>query len=181
GGVKMSKTLGNGVDPHDIVNEYGTDALRYFLLREVSNFEDSPFTIERFKNAYNSGLANGLGNLSSRLLTLSEKYLDKCPETLTRSMRNACFEYLEKFNIKEATDFIWNEIQNMDKIIQSTEPFKVVKVNEEEGKKLISDLIVRLYGVAEMLEPILPETSQKIQALIRENKKPLEPLFLRKD
>src|ERR1035437_9726044 len=80
GGLKMSKTLGNVVDPKEIVAEYGTDALRYFLLREVSSFEDSPFTLERFKDAYNSGLANGLGNLTSRILTLSEKYLDKCPE-----------------------------------------------------------------------------------------------------
>ena len=76
GGEKMSKSLGNVVDPREIVNEYGTDTLRYFLLREVSSFEDSPFTVERFKDAYNAGLANGLGNLSSRILTLSEKYLD---------------------------------------------------------------------------------------------------------
>src|SRR3989344_346660 len=63
-GLKMSKTLGNVVVPKEIVAEYGTDALRYFLLREVSSFEDSPFTMERFKEAYNSGLANGLGNLA---------------------------------------------------------------------------------------------------------------------
>ncbi len=181
GGLKMSKTLGNVVDPSDIVKEYGTDALRYFLLREVSNFEDSPFTIERFKDAYNSGLANGLGNLSSRILTLSEKYLDACPATFTNSMQKACFDYLEKFEIKQATDFIWNEIQNVDKIIQSTEPFKVVKVDLEKGKNLISDLVVRLYGIAEMLLPIIPETSEKILNLIKENKKPETPLFLRKE
>ena len=74
GGVRMSKSLGNGVDPKDIVNEYGTDALRYFLLREVGSFEDSPFTLERFKNAYNSGLANGLGNLVSRAMNMAVSY-----------------------------------------------------------------------------------------------------------
>jgi methionyl-tRNA synthetase len=74
GGIRMSKTLGNVVDPRGIVNEYGTDALRYFLLREVGSFEDSPFTLERFKDAYNSGLANGLGNLTSRIMTMSSNY-----------------------------------------------------------------------------------------------------------
>jgi len=73
-GIRMSKTLGNVVDPRDIVQEYGTDALRYFLLREISNFEDSPFTLERFKDAYNSGLANGLGNLVSRVMNMVVSY-----------------------------------------------------------------------------------------------------------
>ena len=91
----MSKTLGNVVDPKDIANEYGTDALRYFLLREVSSFEDSPFTIERFKDSYNSGLANGIGNLSSRILTLSEKYLEKCPEIPENSIPKEFFDILE--------------------------------------------------------------------------------------
>ncbi|MFZ3015596.1 MAG: methionine--tRNA ligase, partial [Minisyncoccia bacterium] len=75
GGIKMSKTLGNVVDPKEIVAEYGIDALRYFLLREVSSFEDSPFTIERFKEAYNSGLANGIGNLTSRIIKMAETNL----------------------------------------------------------------------------------------------------------
>jgi len=181
GGVKMSKTLGNVIDPRDIVNEYGTDALRYFLLREVSSFEDSPFTVERFKESYNSGLANGLGNLSSRLLTLSEKYLDKCPEIPENSIPQDFFDILETFDIKKATDYIWEEIQSLDKFIQETEPFKVVKVDEAKGKELISSMILRLYTVARMLNPILPETNIKLKALIKANKKPETPLFLRKD
>jgi methionyl-tRNA synthetase len=181
GGVKMSKTLGNVIDPRDIVNEYGTDALRYFLLREVSSFEDSPFTVERFKESYNSGLANGLGNLSSRLLTLSEKYLDKCPEIPENSIPQDFFDILETFDIKKATDYIWEEIQSLDKFIQETEPFKVVKVDEEKGKELISSMILRLYTIARMLNPIMPETNTKLKALIKANKKPEAPLFLRKD
>lgn len=181
GGLKMSKTLGNVVNPKDIVEEYGTDALRYFLLREVSSFEDSPFTSERFKDAYNSGLANGLGNLSSRILTLSEKYLDKCPEIPENSIPQEFFNILETFDIKRATDFIWEEIQEMDKSIQSTEPFKVVKVDEVKGKELITNLVLRLYTVARMLNPIMPETNAILKKLIKENKKPEKPLFLRKD
>lgn len=181
GGVKMSKTLGNVVDPKEIVDEYGTDALRYFLLREISSFEDSPFSRERFKDAYNSGLANGLGNLASRILTLSEKYLEKCPEIPEHSIPKEFFDRLETFDIKHACDFVWESIAELDKKIQTTEPFKVVKVDLEKGKELITEMVLELYTIARMLNPIMPETNEKLKKLIRENKKPSEPLFLRKE
>ena len=181
GGVKMSKSLGNGVDPKEIVVEYGTDALRFFLTKEISNFEDSPFTVERFKDAYNAGLANGLGNLTSRILTLSEKYLEKCPDNLEEVVFKDYFSFFEDFEIQKATEHIWNEIGSLDRFIQETAPFKVVKVDEKKGKMLISDMVVRLYKIAQMLNPIMPETSATILVLIKENKKPEKPLFLRKD
>ncbi|OGJ02689.1 methionine--tRNA ligase [Candidatus Nomurabacteria bacterium RIFCSPLOWO2_12_FULL_46_14] len=181
GGIKMSKSIGNVINPVEIVKEYGTDALRYFLLREISPFEDSPFTMERFKESYNANLANGLGNLASRVLTLSEKYLDECPEDLDNPLKNHFFNLLDKFDIKQGVDFVWNQIQFVDKLIQSTEPFKVVKLNADEGKNLIYHLIQKLFGIAEMLEPILPETSSTLKKLIKENKKPEQPLFPRKD
>ena len=181
GGIKMSKSIGNVINPYDVVADYGTEALRYFLLRELSAFEDSPFTMERFRDSYNSGLANGIGNLSSRILTLSEKYLDKCPEIPEKSDFTEYFKMYETFDLKKVTDYIWNEIGDLDKTIQETEPFKVVKVDLEKGKKLISDLVLRLYQVARMLNPILPETNIKLKALIKANKKPEKPLFARKD
>jgi methionyl-tRNA synthetase len=181
GGVKMSKTLGNVVDPREIVDEYGRDALRYFLLREVSSFEDSPFTIERFKEAYNSELANGIGNLSSRILALSEKYLDACPEILENSIPQEFFDILETFDIKKAADFVWGKVSELDKTIQETQPFKVVKVDEEKGKEMITDLVLKLYTIAQMLNPLMPETSKLLKQLIKENKKPESPLFLRKE
>ncbi|MFA6397911.1 MAG: methionine--tRNA ligase [Candidatus Paceibacterota bacterium] len=181
GGIKMSKTLNNVVDPRDIVKEYGTEALRYFLLREVSSFEDSPFTMERFKEAYNSGLANGLGNLVSRIMTLSEKYLEKCPEIKTESIPQEFFDYLEKFEIQKATDYVWNKIQDLDKKIQQTEPFKVIKIDEEKGREIIKELVLELYVIARILNPLMPETSEKLKELIQKNKKPEQPLFLRKE
>lgn len=181
GGIKMSKSIGNVINPNEIVSEYGTDALRYFLLREISAFEDSPFTIERFKESYNSGLANGLGNLSSRILTLSEKYLEKCPEISEKFDLSGYFSFFEKFDLKQATDFIWNEIRELDQFIQTTEPFKVVKIDENKGKELISTMVIRLYKIAKILDPILPNTSVTLQALIKSNKKPEKPLFPRKD
>lgn len=181
GGIRMSKTLGNVVDPRDIANEYGVDALRYFLLKEISSFEDSPFTMERFKDSYNSGLVNGLGNLASRILTLSEKYLEKCPEIPESSIPAEFFEILEAFDIKKAMDYIWERVQNLNKKIQETEPFKVVKVDENKGKEIIQELVLELYTIARMLNPVMPETNIKLKKLIKENKKPDSPLFPRKD
>ncbi len=181
GGLRMSKTLGNVIDPRDVAHEYGTDALRYFLLKEISSFEDSPFTLERFKESYNSGLANGLGNLSSRILTLAEKYLDKCPEIPERSDFSEYFKFYEEFDIKKAMDYIWDKIQVLDRKIQEEEPFKVVKVDEERGREMIKSLVLDLYQIARMLNPVMPETNIKLKKLIKENKKPDQPLFLRKD
>lgn len=179
GGVKMSKSLGNTVDPKDIAREYGTDALRFFLLKEVSSFEDSPFTIERFKDSYNAGLANGLGNLTSRILTLSEKYLENIPEIPENSIPQEFFDHLEKYDIQKACDFAWKKIQALDEKIQKEEPFKVVKVDLDKGKEIISQLVLELYTIARMLNPIMPETNKYLKAQIKLNKKPEKPLFLR--
>ena len=189
GGIKMSKSIGNVINPFDLVKEYGTDALRYFLLREISSFEDSPFTLERFKDAYNSGLANGLGNLASRILTLSEKYLPLPNLPLSKGEEKGgglelppeFIKIFESFDLKKATDYVWEKIGELDKIIQATEPFKVVKVDRERGEEMIKDLVLKLYEISKLLVPILPETSKKIQQLIKENKKPETPLFLRKE
>ena len=181
GGIKMSKSIGNVINPSDIVKEYGTDTLRYFLLREISSFEDSPFTLERLKDAYNSGLANGLGNLSSRILALSEKYLEKCPEIPEKSIPQEFFDYLDVFDIQKAADCVWQHVQNLDKKIQETEPFKIVKVDEKKGKEMIKELVLGLYTIGRMLNPLMPETSEKLEKLIKENKKPEISLFARKE
>ena len=181
GGIKMSKSLGNVINPYDLVKEYGTEALRYFVLRELSSFEDSPFTMERFKEAYNSGLANGLGNLASRILTLSEKYLEKCPEIRDESIPKEFLEFLETFDIKKATDYIWDKIGELDKFIQEKEPFKVIKIEPGKGKEMISELVIKFYTITQMLNSIMPDTSITLKKLIKENKKPEQPLFLRKD
>ena len=181
GGIKMSKSIGNVINPNDIVNEYGTDALRFFLLKEISSFDDSPFTMERFKDSYNAGLANGLGNLASRILTLSEKYLDECPPIPEQSDFTEYFKLYESFDLKSVMDYIWSHISELDKSIQETEPFKVVKVDLEKGKELITDMVLKLYQIARMLNPVMPETNAKLKKLIRENKKPEAPLFLRKE
>lgn len=182
-GIKMSKSLGNVIHPYEVVDEYGVDALRYFLTREVSSFEDSPFTMERFKEAYNAGLANGLGNLVSRIMKMAEANLDSFEIVEGDGFPKVQFfdNQIENFNIQAATEYIWGAIKTLDQEIQHKEPFKLIKVDKEEGVKVIQSMVTRLLSIAEMLKPILPETSEKIQRLIKENKSPETPLFLRKD
>ncbi len=175
GGIRMSKTLGNVVDPLEIAKEYGTDALRMFLLTEVSSFEDSPFTLARFKDGYNANLANGLGNLASRILTLSEKYIE--PITDIPAYANV----IENFDIQKTIEKIRGTISELDKYINDTKPFSVIKTDEESGKEIIRECVKRLANIAVTLRPFIPETSAKIEKFIKENKKPEIPLFLRKD
>jgi methionyl-tRNA synthetase len=88
---------------------------------------------------------------------------------------------LDNFEINKAVEYIWNEIGEIDRYIQANQPFRLVKADPEAGKKMITDLVKRVNFIASMLGIILPETSAKIRELIRENKSPETPLFLRKD
>ena len=181
GGVKMSKSIGNAVNPYDVVEEYGAEALRYFVCAEVSMFEDSPVSMDLIKQAYNAKLANGLGNLVSRIMKMAQDNLDSPVEIPEREDFSKYFDLINNFEIGKATNIIWQEISVLDLLIQDKKPFKLVKENPEEGKKIIEELVVKLYSIARKLNPILPETSAKIKELIKQNKMPAKPLFARKD
>ena len=179
-GHKMSKSLGNVVAPMEIIREYGVDALRYYLAREISTFEDGDFTMERFKEAYNSGLANGLGNLTARILKMAESYLDE-PVAVTEKSLADFPEYtahMNVFEISKAMDMIWTKIGEADARIQKEEPFKLIKEKPEVARTVVTELARELYDIAILLEPILPETAKDIKKSIRENSKP-ETLFVR--
>mgnify|MGYP001593661350 CR=1 FL=1 len=182
GGEKMSKSTGNVIDPLPIVDEYGTDALRYYLARHVHPFEDSDFTMEKFKEAYNADLVNGLGNVVARVMKLAETYLENPIDkpNFGEDLRVAHGQHLDRFEINHYLENIWREIQTIDKQINETEPFKVVKENPEKGKDIIKTKVEELYLIAHYLEPILPTTSRVIKETILLNKKP-QNLFPRKD
>ncbi|MEN9524475.1 MAG: hypothetical protein RL536_544, partial [Candidatus Parcubacteria bacterium] len=180
GGIKMSKSLGNTVDPLEIVTEYGIDAFRYYVARELSPFEDSPFTMEKFKEGYNAHLANGLGNLVSRVMKMASSNLSKPLEISEIKIPDKFFKALDSFNIQAASNIIWEQIAKADSIIQEKEPFKLVKTDKAKAEAIIGDLCQRVYMIGSMLEPILPETSKIIKDLVRENQMPEKPLFMRK-
>lgn len=181
GGQKMSKSLGNVINPREIVEEYCADALRYFVAREFSTFEDSDFTKERFKEAYNANLANGIGNLTSRIMKMASDNLDNPVDISNNQIYPEFIGSLEKFEIGKAADIVWQQISALDLMIQTEMPFKLIKTDLEKGKKIISDLVLQLHKISLMLIPILPLTSERIIHCIKANKTPEAPLFSRKD
>ena len=181
-GAKMSKSVGNVIDPMDIIKEYGTDALRHYLLREISSQEDGDFSMARFKESYNAHLANGLGNLVSRIMKMAIAN-EVRPELPTDAAATPVIpgiaEAMEGFTLDRAMNAIWAEVQALDLHIQQTEPFKLVKVDPDKAKEIIAELVQKLWIVAVALEPFLPSTAENIQTTIREHRMP-EPMFARK-
>lgn len=173
GGQKMSKSLGNVISPLELVKKYGTDAVRYILLRHVSPAEDSDLTLEAIHEHYTAHLTNGLGNLVARVMKLAETY-NPAVNIFIQPAQSKIVDF--KFN--QALDEIWGEIKACDDLVTTKEPFKLVKTNPEEGKRVISETVNTLQKIAFMLQPFMPETSKRIQTAIEENKKP-ENLFPR--
>jgi methionyl-tRNA synthetase len=169
GGQKMSKSLGNVIDPFELVEKYGTDAVRYYLLREIPPTEDGDFTYEKFKQRYNSDLASGIGNLVSRLTTMAERGVNKIkPDNSNKVLKeitpriNEAFENykksLEGFRFSEALKAIWGLISFCDKQIEKEKLWE----KKDGSSETLWCLLFTLSNVAQMLQPFLPETSEKI-------------------
>jgi methionyl-tRNA synthetase len=175
-GQKMSKSLGNVIDPFELVKKYGADALRYFLLREIPPTEDGDFTYEKFEKRYNGDLASGLGNFVSRVLALANKFEVKNSKDNSEfkkgleKQKGKCFKLLDSLDFNEALFNIWNIISFFDKYIEKEKPW-------EGGKEIvIGNLLFAVKETAKLLEPFLPETSEKILQQLKTKKgKPLFP------
>ena len=178
-GAKMSKSVGNVINPEDIVKEYGVDALRYYLARHIHPFEDSDFGMEKFKEAYNANLANGIGNLTARIMKLAETHLDKPVELPDNTIPQEFKDLLDNFEVSKVCDLVWEHIGGLDGYIQTEKPFNVIKEDKEKGIEIIKNTVIKLYTIGRMLNPILPETSEKIKEAVKANKMP-ETLFERK-
>jgi methionyl-tRNA synthetase len=174
GGQKMSKSLGNVISPDDLIKDYGIDALRYYLARHVSTFEDSDVTPESFKEAYNGNLANGIGNLTARIMKLAESNLTGPADISDNEFHGSLKTALENFEIQKAMNHIWQEIAGLDREIQEKKPW------ESKDKDVIAVLVQKLSHIGHSLAPFMPDTSSKILSAIKANRMPA-PLFARKD
>ncbi len=169
GGQKMSKSLGNVIDPFELVKKYGPDPVRYFLLAEFPSTEDGDFTYTRFEQRYNADLSSGLGNLTARITTLGERYKKevraiknglKSPE-LKEAVKESWKKYdqeLENFRFNEALTAVFELLHQSDKFIDKKRPWE----QKKSSPSLVYELLCVLANIAHQLRPFLPQTSKEI-------------------
>jgi len=172
-GEKMSKTIGNVVNPFDIIEKYGVDVVRHFLLREIPSGGDGDFSYKKLEERYNGDLANGLGNLVQRILTLIDSKLDGeliyKEELISKEVKNKINEKfraykagIENFSLHEAVADVWELIGFADKYMDDRKPWAAIKHDEKEFLEIMTNLVAIIYNVAWMLLPFMPETADKI-------------------
>jgi len=168
---KMSKSLGNIIDPFELIDKYGTDALRYYLLKEIPPFEDGDFTYEKFEKRYQGDLANGLGNLIARILGLRRRLKKrfstkrKMSASVRKEIDLVCKKYkkaMEEFRFNKALEVVWGLIGFCDKQINENKLWELIKKDEKKSQIILNDISYTARQIAILLEPFLPETSKKI-------------------
>lgn len=162
-GQKISKSLGNGVDLCELINKYGGESLRYYLLTEILPFEDGDFSEEHLRTKYNADLANGLGNLVARISTLLEKnnIATNLVADKTEAIRRLDEDSgLRDYQFHKALQYIWQDIASCNEELTSKAPWKLTEVSEIEA--ILKPLAARILNIALMLQVFLPLTAEKI-------------------
>ena len=175
-GQKVSKSLGNVILPSELVDKFGVDGVRYYFLRYGPLTDDIDITFEKMAHIYNSDLANGLGNLVSRVAKLCEKseFIFNSKET---KLYPEVIQAIEEFRFDIALKFIWDKITLVDQEINKAEPWKL---KSKELNVFLQNTVQTIKHIAYNLQPFLPETTTKIAKVFGGVKiKMAEPLFPR--
>lgn len=165
-GQKMSKTIGNVLDPIPLIETYGADALRYYLLAKISPFADGDFSEDKFRETYNADLANGLGNLVARVAKLCESasHVQMGSEDRTSAHLIHTEEYslaLSEYRFHDAVGVVWEKIARLDKYLDEEKPWNL---KNSKLKSVLTHAVDQIQEISALLEPFLPETAQKIQS-----------------
>ena len=193
-GKKMSKSIGNTVDPIEVLNSNGLSAFRYFFLRHIDSFSDSDFTWDKYQAAYNNELANDLGNLVQRLANLCKKQNLSGLSDYKFELDSEYQETMDSLYFSKAFDYVWEKVQALNREIDEKKPWeygKKIKAqiadgNQEDADKLkteleniLLELSAKLLDVSHLLSPFLPEVSERIFAIFTASKivPPEVPLF----
>lgn len=160
GGQKMSKTLGNVVDPFEMVKEFGLEPFRYYLLSQIPLADDGEASVDRFKEVYSSDLANGLGNLVARVAKLAEKNSLSLDHNNELTFSPEVLKGLHEYRFAESLNEIWKSLREVDKKINQDEPWKVS--DQKKVVELLSGYCTTIRQAAFDLQPFIPETAQKV-------------------
>lgn len=183
-GQKMSKSLGNVVSPFDLVKEFGTDAVRYYLLREIPSHDDGDFSMGRMEERY-AELANQLGNLVSRVAAMSNKYFDGVLDAVDKGWAEAEVELelsIKTYDFKKYIDRVFEVVSESNELIDKKAPFKLVKTDEAAAKEVLSELAENIRFIGRALLPVMPDAAQTILNRYQENQILAgDPLFPRRD
>lgn len=175
-GKKMSKSIGNVVDPFKLVETYGTDAVRYYLLREIPSLDDGDFSHDRMLQIYNTDLANELGNLVLRITTLAEKDQITVP-TRTPGLYDKTYSiFFEQFQFNLALEKIWGEIKELNREIDGFAPWKHTA---DERRDFLLASLEKIWDISQLLLPFLPSTATQIAANTHGEIHKISPLFPR--
>lgn len=166
-GKKMSKTVGNVIDPFALVDQYGAEAVRYVLAREMPLYRDGDFSYARFEERFNNDLANELGNLLNRAVAMTDRYLDGVvPAVASYEVKAHWTAYrgsMEALRFDEALAASWRLVRELNKYIDTTEPWKLGKLEDKTAVgEVLYVLLEALRQLAWMIMPVLPETAIKV-------------------
>ncbi|HBI34192.1 MAG TPA: methionine--tRNA ligase [Candidatus Moranbacteria bacterium] len=174
GGKKMSKTLGNVIGIDEMIEKFGVDGTRYLLMSGGTFGDDLDLTMERMTEKYNADLANGLGNLVSRVIKLAQNFQVPSPAI---GFSDQISEFLNEFKFDAALEYINNLVKDSNKHIEDNKPWELAKSDEQKFAEVMKKLLSELNKIAELLAPFMPETSSKIKTALET--KVVEPLFQR--
>jgi methionyl-tRNA synthetase len=179
GGVKMSKTIGNVVDPVEMIDLHGTDAFRYFMLSRIPIDADGSFDPEQFSQIYQSELGNDLGNLLQRTLSMINKYGVKVnfKESVSCSGESCVGKYIEVLEFDKALEKLWSCVRANNKLIEDEKPWELAKNDPKKLAEVLGKVYEFLNIFSVQVEPFMPETSAKIKKQLIDLKP--DPIFPR--
>lgn len=177
GGKKMSKTLGNVIALGDMTSRFGVDGTRYLLMSAGTFGEDVDLTMERMTEKYNADLANGLGNLVSRVLKLAETAEKQETAPVAVALPKELSALLSEYRFSDGLDFIWGKVREANKYVDDHKPWELAKTDTKQFAEVMHNLLNQVSQLAVLLQPFLPETSERIARALMTGK--VEPLFQR--